>query len=71
MSAAQTRCLDMQEKQHTLEMEILEIRKNNLSEEHKRKMEVLDAELEYWSSTKKSRVNTQEEPPKRITRQTK
>ena len=70
MSAAQTRCLDMQEKQHTLEMEILHLRKNNLIDEHQKKMEVLEAELQYWISTKKRTINT-EEPPKRMTRQRK
>jgi hypothetical protein len=39
----------------------------NLLEEHKRKMEVLDAEFEYWSSIKQCRINTHEEAPKRFT----
>jgi hypothetical protein len=53
ISAAQTRCLDMQEKQHTMEMEILQVKKNNLVEEHQKRMEVLEAELQYWTSSKK------------------
>ena len=71
ISAAQTRCLDMQEKQHIMEMEILQLKKNNLVEEHQKRMEVLEAELQHWTSTKKRTANTQEEPPKRITRQRK
>ena len=70
MSAVQTRCLDIQEKQHKLEMEILHLRKNNLIDEHQKKMEVLEAELQYWMPNKKHTINTKE-PPKRITRQRK
>ena len=71
ISAVQTRCLDMQEKQHTMEMEILQVKKNNLVEEHQKRMEVLEAELQYWTSSKKNTANTEEELPKRITRQRK
>ena len=54
ISAAQARCLDMQAKQHEAEMEFLEIKKNMKIEKHKRKMEVLDAEFEYWNEMKKN-----------------
>ncbi len=61
----------MQEKQHIMEMEILQLKKNNLVEEHQKRMEVFEAELQHWTSTKTRTANTQEEPPKRITRQRK
>ena len=65
----------MQEKQHTMEMEFLQLKKNNLIEEHQKRMEVLEEELEYWTSVKKrgnnSQANSQEEPTKRMTRQRK
>lgn len=54
MTAAQERCLSMQEKQHDAEMELLAIKKTQLLTEHKRKIEVLDAEWEYWNSMSKS-----------------
>ena len=56
MSAAQTRCLDIQEKQHKLEMEILHLRKNNLIDEHQKKIDVLEAELQYWMPKKNVRL---------------
>jgi hypothetical protein len=54
-----------------MEMEILQVKKNNLVEEHQKRMEVLEAELQYWTSSKKNTANTEEELPKRITRQRK
>ena len=60
MSAAQKKCLDMQEQQHTMEMEILQLKRNNLVEEHHKKVEVLEAELQYWTSTKKRTADTKE-----------
>ena len=75
VSEAQTICLQMQEKHHTMEMEILQLKKNNLIEKHQKRMEVLEAELEYWTSVKKrsntSEANSQAEPTKRMTRQRK
>ena len=67
VSEAQSVSLQMQEKQHTMEMEILQLKKNNLIEEHETRMEVLEAELEYWTSTKKRTANSEEEPTKRFT----
>ena len=65
----------MQEKQHTMEMEILQLKKNNLIEKHQKRMEVLEADLEYWTSVKKrgntNQANSQAEPTKRMTRQRK
>ena len=44
----------MQTQQHEAEMELLVLRKNNVIIAHKRKMEVLDAELlQYWDKMKK------------------
>jgi hypothetical protein len=57
ISDAQARCLDLQTQQHESEMELLVIKKNNTIIQHKRKMEVLDAELEYWGTMNKS-INT-------------
>ena len=68
ISAAQARCLDMQTKQHEAEMELLDIKKNNIIIEHKRKMEVLDAERQYWDAMKKSMKTTQEQQPRPNTR---
>ena len=62
ISAAQARCLDMQTKQHEVEMELLDIKKNNIIE-HKRKIEVLDEERQYWDAMKKSMKTTQEQQP--------
>ena len=47
-------CLHMQvqKKQHTMDMEILQLKKNNLIEKHQKRMEVLEVELEYWTSAK-------------------
>lgn len=59
ISEAQARCLDLQTQQHEAEMELLVIKKNNTIIQHKRKMEVLDAELEYWETMNKSITNTQ------------
>ena len=61
----------MQEQQHTMEMEILQLKRNNLVEEHHKKMEVFEAELHHWTSTKKRTADTQEKLQKCITRQTK
>ena len=49
----QERWLDMQTQQYKASMELLEIRKRNILSEHKRKMEVFDAEFQYWESMKK------------------
>ena len=68
ISAAQTRCLAMQTKQHEAEMELLDLNKRNLIIAHKRKMEVLDAELQYWDMMKQSIQSTQEEVHKPNTR---
>ena len=51
----------MQEKQHTMEMVILQLKKNNLVEEHQKRMEVLEAELQHWTSAKKRTANTHED----------
>ena len=67
VSEAQQRCLDLQTQQHEAEMELLVIKKNNTIIEHKRKMEVPDAEFEYWETMKKSIKNTQEQQPRRNT----
>ena len=68
ISAAQARCLDMQTKQHEVELELLDIKKNNIIIEHKRKMELLDAERQYWDAMKKSMKTTQEQQPRPNTR---
>lgn len=68
ISAAQERCLSMQEQQHEAEMELLAIKKNQLLTEHKRKLEVLDAELEYWNSMRKSVKPNAEEQQRPFTR---
>ena len=58
-SAAKARCVDMQTKLHEAEMELLEIKTSNLLNVNRRKMEVLDAELEYWKNmTKAIKTNT-------------
>ena len=49
ISTAQLKCLDMQQQQHEAEMAILELKKSCIVQEHKRKMEVLDAEYAYWT----------------------
>ena len=49
-------------------MGLLVIKKNNTIIEHKRKMEVLDAEFEYWETMKKSIKDTQEQQPRPNTR---
>ena len=54
ISEAQQRCLDLQTQRHEAEMELLVIKENNTIIEHKRKMELLDAEFEYWETMKKS-----------------
>ena len=54
----------MQTKQHEAEMELLEIKKSNLLNEHKREMEVLDVELEYWKNMTKAMRTTQEQQPR-------
>ena len=64
ISAAQARCLDMQQKQHEAEMQILDIKKSNISSEHKRIMEVIDAEFEYWERMNKAMKDTQGQPQK-------
>ena len=61
----------MQKQQHTMKMEILLLKRNNLVEEHHKEMETLVAELQYLTSTKKKTADTQEKPPKRITGQRK
>ena len=68
VSQAQQRRLDLQTQQHKAEMGLLVITKNNTIIEHKRKMEVLDAELEYWETMKKSIENTQEQQSRPNTR---
>jgi hypothetical protein len=68
ISAAQARCLDMQTQQHEAEMELLVLKKHNLIITHKRKMEVLDAELQYWDKMKKTIKSTQDELHKPNTR---
>lgn len=60
--------LEMQTTQHGAEMEILAIQKSNRLSEHKRKLEVLDAEFEYWNSMKMVTKNTQENLPRPNTR---
>ena len=56
ISEAQARCLYLQTQQHEAEMIIM---KENTIIEHKKKMEVLDAELTYWETMMKSIKNTQ------------
>lgn len=68
MSAAQVRCLEIQAKQHEVEMEILDIKKSNLIIQHKRKMEVMNAEFEYWDSMTKSIKSTTEQQSRPNTR---
>ena len=55
----------MQQKQHEAEMQILDIKKSNISSEHKRIMEVIDAEFEYWERMNKAMKDTQGQPQKR------
>ena len=68
MSAAQARFLDMQAKQHEAEMELLQIKRSNLQMQHKRKLEVLDAEFEYWDSIRKNTRSTQKQNSRPTTR---
>ena len=64
MSAAQT-CLEMQKEQHTLEMVILHLRKNNIVQEQQKSCNI-------WSRPKNSLLNnTQDGSLKRISRQKK
>lgn len=66
MSAAQARCLDMQ--QHEAEIELLQITRSNLQMQHERKLEVFDAEFEYWDSIWKNTKSTQEQNSRPTTR---
>ena len=50
MSEAQSTVLKMQAEQHVLELEILRKKSENMNEEHKRKLEVLDLKHKYWSA---------------------
>lgn len=68
ISAAQERCLSMQEQQHEAEMELLVIKKPQLITEHTRKLEVLDAELEYWNLMRKRVKPNEEEQQRPFTR---
>ena len=67
-SAAQVCCLEMQAKQHEVEMETLDIKKSNCIIQHKRKMEVTNAEywytgiFEYWDRmTNSIKTTTQQQ----------
>ena len=44
-------------------MELLDIKKNNIIIEHKRKVEVLDAERQYWDAMKMQTTHEKQPSP--------